>query len=340
MAFGSAELDLVASTTDLWVEANALDLYSTQNVLMAVLRGTSKEINGSLNFRQASVDGGGQWKIPVYGLGNSSVAGVTRANQVNAVGYTVPTNLVTNVLYPWTHYQGVIDYNYEDMVKNSGSSQRIDLARVLVDQITRTFANQLGNDLWANGTAGSITAVQSVIGCLQNTGTVAGIDQTDTVNNSWFRSNTNSDVEVFNTQMFSALRDAATHDTGFSTEGMRGIEPDIAFLSGDLYSKLRMDLQASQRVEVSDTLSGGAKYLMFDGMKIGRETRMPAGTVVLLNSSVCHYRYHTESPEPNAPGWLVVPDRPALKRRGYNWMVGFGIASPKHCAYASNKSAS
>jgi len=340
MAYGSSELDIAASTYDTWINEgnNAVDLMSAHNQLVAVLWERSEETGDSFNFKRSGVAEGGKFKLTHYGNQNTTVDGVTRANQVTAFTPTVPgaggqASILTNAYYEWTHYQGICFFNVEDLKKNQGKAAVIDFASAIKQQMIHSFYVEMGDDLW-DGNVGAIDKLQSVTQCLKNTGTVGGIDQSSSDNLYW-QAQTDSTAEVFNFFTFDTLRDACVHDTGVST-GITG-EPDCSFMPGQLYAKARQDLKVSQRVEVSNTLKGGAKYLEYDGCRLFRETKMTAGECVILNSATWAFRYDTAAPEPTTEGFIQDPLRPSIKIRQANWFVGLGCISPKHNAWMSNK---
>ena len=345
MAYGSSELDVAASTTDLWLNegTNGIDLLSGHNPLVAILFDNSMEPGGEWQFQEREVGEGNQFKYTVYGNTNTTVDGVTRANQVNAISPTVPgaggaASVGTNVFWPWSHYQGIVFDNYEDRAKNSGKSQMIDLGNMYLDQIQASFFQLLGTDLLDNA-AGSISKIQSVNACLANTGTVGGVDQSDTANNSWWNAQQDTTTEIWNTQTFDTVRDACTFDTGRTT-GIRKGDPDIAFLYGGQYSLLRQDLKASQRQAPTDTLRGGAKYLDYDGCRCFRTTQIVSGTSLILNSTTWAFVYKTRMPEPVTPGWVPRSGTPGMWERGFNWFIGFGGKSMKHNGLLTNKTLS
>lgn len=337
MAYGSSELDRAAATIDKWINTgtNAIDLFSTHDPLMAILNENSQEPGGEYQMQQSDVAEGNQFKVPVWGKGDATVAGVTRANQAVAIAPTIGGPL-TNALWAWSHYQGMIFDNYEDRVKNSGSSQMVDLSQVLMAQIRATFFDTVGSHLW-DGTAGAIDHIQSVNACLLNTGTVGGIDQSDSLNAFW-QAQQDTTAEAFNTSTFDQVRDGCTFDTGLPT-GIKQIDPDVAFLYTNLYSSLRQQLKPAQRTEVNATLKGGAKYLMYDGVRCYRNPRQTANTVVILNSRTMTFRFKTKSPDPVSPGFLPKSGYPSMFERGYNWFVGFGFLSIKHNGLLTNKTA-
>jgi hypothetical protein len=168
MAYGSSELDVAASTYDSWINEgnNAVDLMSSHNQFVAVLENRSQQTGDSFNFKIQPVAEGGQFKVTVYGNVNTTVAGVTRANQINAITPTVPgaggaASILTNLLYPWSHYQGICFVNYEDLSKNSGKAAVVDFAGAIKAQMVNSFYKKLGTDLW-DGNVGAIDKIASV----------------------------------------------------------------------------------------------------------------------------------------------------------------------------------
>lgn len=349
MAYGNvtsqsnAYLGVLASTTDEWINAgtNGIDLFSSHSPLIAVLYDKSQEPGGDYQFQKADGAMGDSFRISVYGqpfnysAGSTPARGVTHANQVN--GFSVAVDSPATVArYDWAHYEGMVFFNYEDMAKNSGASQKIDMGQQIIDSLAASFWSEVGIDLEDNA-IGAADKVQSINHCISapTANTVGGIVQND---NTWWQSQTDSTTETMNTTTFDKVRDACTFDTGRRT-GIRRPDPDMALAYGSLYSTIRQELKASQRIEVSDTLSGGGKYLMYDGCRIYRTTKGVSGSVCILNSSTWTWRYKTLMPEPVAPSWVPTSLKPSIMERGYNWLVGLGCYSPKHNGYLSNKSA-
>lgn len=337
MAYGNTSaLDLAASTVDQWMNEgeNALDLMSTNNPLIAILRENSKQPGGNFNFRQEDGASGAQFRIAVNGKSNTTVDGVTAANQINAISTALPSG-VTAAVYNWSHYQGVVFMDYSQATKNSGKSKMVSLAESYVNQTTASFYDVLGTDLF-DAAVDAEDKIGSANFPLANASTYGGIDQTDTTNNSWWRAQSNSTAEIINSQTIDAVYDLCTIDTGVST-GVQKIAPDIAFFYGDLYSKFRQELKQSQRYEVGEAEKGGGQYILYNGMRCYRTTRITSGTVLILNSSSMAFRYHTRSPEWVTPGFVPVDRTPSMMQRGANWFLGFGYRSVKHNGILTNK---
>lgn len=337
MAYGSSELDVAATTVDEWINdgTQGIDLFSSHNPMLAILIDNSKQPGGDYQYKQSAVAEGNQFKVTVFGKGNATVLGVTRANQVNAITPTVTTNLATNAIWPWSHYQGMAFDNYEDRAKNTGKAQMVDLGNMILDQIGATFFDTIGTDLLDNA-VGSIGKIQSFNAPLANSTTVAGIDQSDTTNNSWWRAVQDTTAEIVNTQTLDYVKMLATYDCGKAT-GILRYSPDFVLTTTANAAKLMQELKPAQRTDVQTMIRGGGSYMEYGGMRIFWSDRIVANTVMVLNSTTWTFRYLTKMPEPKTPGWVPTSGKPSMWERGYNWFVGLGTMSVKHNALMTNK---
>jgi hypothetical protein len=344
MAYGNTtagEYDVAAATVDDWMNEgnNALDLFSSHNPVLAILMDQSEQPGGEYQFKQSAGAKGMQFKTTVFAKANTTVDGVTRANQVNAIAASVGgTTALTNPKWNWAHYQGLAQDNYIDRVRNSGDALRVDVGQFLVDQVIASFYDVVGTDL-LDAAADAEDKILSFNSCLLNSGTVGGIDQSDATNNAWWQAIQDTTAEVINTQTIDKLVMDATYDCGKKTGIMR-MDPDIMIMPSDLCSKIQQDLKQSQRVEVSTMIRGGARYVDYNGMRIFWTGRTVTGTVLGLNSTTWTFRYDTKAPDPVTPGWVPMDRTPAMFSRGYNWVIGLGNHSCKHQFYMSNKRAS
>jgi hypothetical protein len=337
MAYGG-EGTIAATTADLWLEDNIIDVYSSNNAFLAQLLETSKEPGMDKLFKIGTPGEGGSFKIPLFGRVSSTAGGVTRANQVNPIAPAINDD-VTSAKYNWAHYQGVCYHNYEDMTKNSGKAGMADLAEAYINGVIAKLNDAVGNDMFA-GTIDSGSKVLSVNYAVDNSGLVGGIDQTDSVNNAFWQGQQDTVSEVFQTFTFDRVRDLCYNDTSVST-GIRRPRPDMAMMYPDLYSALRQELKQSQRTDATKTmLVGGAEYLEYDSCRCFMNSRQVAGTVLLINSSTWYYRYATKAPHPQTPGWFPVSQMPAVFQRGFNWFLGLGCSAPKYNGVLKNKTAS
>lgn len=344
MAYGSAELDVAATTTDDWLNAgnNGLDLFSSHNIFLAILMDNAEQPGGDYQFKEDGVAEGGKFKVTVYGNSNATVAGVTRANQITEETPTVPgaggaPSVATNAFWPWSFYKGIVFDNYQDRIKNRGKARMVDLGNMYLDQLTATFFDVVGTDL-LDGAAGTEDKVQSVNGALLNTGVVAGIDQTDPLN-AWWAAVQDTVAEVIGSRVIDYVSALASHDTGKKT-GIRKFSPDFILVRTDQWAKLMQDMKSAQIASVDKLLRTGAEFLQYGVKRIFFSDRIAANTALILNSTTWTFRYATKMPEPKTPGWVPSSRTPAMWERASNWAIGFGGYSMKHNALLTNKRAS
>lgn len=337
MAYGGSEFGVAATTIDKWLNtgSNGLDLYSSHNVVLAVLLDKSFEPGGGYMFRKGSPGEGMQVVETVYGRVGWTFQGVDRTTQLTGIADAINDD-ATRAKYNWAHYEGKINDNYEDKVKNSGKAQMVNLKDLYLGQIRAKAFNVVGTHMM-NDVIDSITKVGAFNYFVSNTGTVGAIDQTDAVNNGWWQAVVNSDSVSFTSNDLDFYRAEAMHDTGLPT-GVTQNSPDICFLYGSLWAKLLGELKQSQRVKVEKMIRGGAEYIDYAGMRCFRETRGTAGTVVGFNSSTLFYRYNTKMPEPVTPDFVPVSGKPSMWERGFNWVMATGCLSPKHNFRLNNRS--
>lgn len=329
MAYGSADADLAATTTDNWLNegTNAIDLFATHNPILAIMLDQSEQPGGEYQFRQGQGATGGKFRTAAYGKPASTAAGVTKANQINAISAALPVFL-TDAFWNYAHYQAVAFYDYRTQQNNSGPERRIDIGEAIMRSLQSSFYSEVGTDL-TDGVVDSEDKILAFDAALLNTGVVGGIDQSDTANNLWWNAVKDTTAGTVNTQDIDKAILDATLDTGIQTGIMRQ-SPDVILTTNTLSAKLMQDLKQAQRVEVQTMLRGGARYMDYAGCRVFNTTRITAGYVMGINSTVWDFRYNTKAPDPVTPGWVPVDRTPAMMQRSYNWMLGLGCRSPKH----------
>lgn len=337
MAYGPGDATIAASTADNWISTKIFDIFSTSNPFLAVLQDTSQEPGFEESFIKGTPAEGGKFKITLFGKVTYTADGVTRANQANALTPTVNDDVI-GAYYNWAHYQGQASHNYEDMSKNSGKAAMVELGQAYIKQVIHKLNDNVGTDMF-DGVIDSAAKILAVDFALDNSGTVGGIDQTDSANNSWWRAIKDTNAGVLQTFDFDTVRDQCDVNPSVST-GISKAAPDMGLMPAALYSRMRQEMKSAQRLEVGTLLRGGAEYLDYDGCRIFKNGKQTAGTVLILNSSTWTFKYKTKAPEAVTPGWVGDPARPSMYIRNYNWFIGLGCLSPKHNGVLTNRTGS
>lgn len=346
MAYGNtnslsnAYLDLAAGTVDDWLKTDmgVIDLFSSHSPFWAIILDNSLQPGGDFQLRELPLDGGIDWRVPVFGRGlqSNAPAGVTRANLVNALTPAIPSDL-TNPRWLRSTYRGMLTDDYIRRTTNTGKAAMVDIASMMVNQIKADFFDQYETDIWDNA-AGSESKVQSVNAALANTGSVAGIDQTDTANNSWWIAVQDTTSEMTNLATHRRMYDQATIDTSVPTGVGRG-SPDIAFYYGDNFTVIREEIEQAQRLTYGELTKGGFKFFEHNGVRFFRNTRQVADTNIMLNSKTWVIRYVTKTPEAVTETFIPDPNRPGIWTKGYIHTISLGCLSIKHNVLMTNKRA-
>lgn len=347
MAYGntgsitSAYLDLAGATVDEWIGFgnNVIDLFSAHAPELAILMDNSMQPGGDYQFRQLPMDGGIDWRIPVFGRGmqgGGAPAGITRANLVNDITPAIPADL-TNIKWVRSNYRGMLTDDIVRQQSNAGKEQMVDLGDMMLQQIKAQFFDEVSTDLWDNA-AGSESKVQSFNAALANSTTVGGVDQSD-ADNAWWTAQQDTTAEVTNLATHNRMFDKSTIDTAVPT-GVAPGSPDIAFYYGDNYSVIREEIMQMQRLmEYKEVAKGGAKFFEYNGVRFFRNTRQVADTNIMLNSRTWAFRYVTKAPKPITPVFMAHPTRTGIFTKGYFWTISLGTYSPKHNVLCTNKRA-
>lgn len=347
MAYGnagsisSAYLDILATTIDEWVEPNGLILHATHSPLLAILYDNSMQPDGDYMFQQLELGGGVDWRIPLIARviqTSGAPAGVTRANMYNAITPAIQQD-ITNIKWVKSTYQAQITDDYIRQTQNTGKQAMVDHLGLIYRQLKTDFFEAVETDLFDNA-AGAADKVQSVNACLLNTGTVGGIDQSDTANNSWWNANIESTAEVWNLPSWNKHFDQLNIDTPSPTGIGKGM-PDICFMYGDTFSLAReAATQAQRSLEYKELGKTGYKFFEHNGCRFFRTTKIVADTYLLLNSRTWAWRYLEKFPAPVTPGFVPHPDRPGVSIRNYLWTISLGGYSMKHNGAGTSKTAS
>lgn len=346
MAYGnagsvsSAYLDLLASTIDEWVEPNGLVLHATHSPLLALLYDASMQPGGDYMFQQLELGGGNDWRIPVIARAiqtSGAPAGVTRANMYNAITPAIQQDL-TNIKWVKSTYQAQITDDYIRQTQNTGKQAMVDHLQLMYRQLRTDFFEATETDLFDNA-AGASDKVQSVNDCLKNTGSVGGIDQSDTTNNTWWNAINEATAEVWNKPSWSKHVDQLTNDNPSPTGVKKGMS-DVCFVYGDIYSLAREAAEQMQRsLEYKELGKTGYKYFEINGCRFFRTTKITADTYLLLKSWTWAWRYLQKFPEPVTPGFVPHPDRPGVWIRNYLWTISLGCYDVRQNGLGTNKTA-
>lgn len=181
----------------------------------------------------------------------------------------------------------------EDMLKNSGKEQIIDLFEKRVDNACKTIVNQMGKAVYSDGTGSDgkeIGGLRLLVADSPSTGTVGGIDRSLAGNEFWRNKAKTSELTSEN-----ILEEMNKMYLSLSRGSDR---PDLIVADETLYSLYENALQPHQRFTNAKTAEGGFMNLKFKGADVifdgGQGGNCPENHMYFLNTNYIYLRPHKD----------------------------------------------
>jgi hypothetical protein len=213
-------------------------------------------------------------------------------------GYEVldisPSDVFTAAEFPWK--QGSVNVSASGLeveVQNTGPEAVIPLLEKRIENAKRTAANKMSESVYSDGTGTSgkeLTGLQAIVADDPTTGTVGGIDRSDSTNVFW-RNQTSGDVANIDTTA-ATLR---TEMQAMWLETKRGRDVvDLIATDQTLYSVFWDSLTDIQRIASEREATAGfetLKYVTADVIYDG-DSGIAANHMYFLNTDYLYLRPH------------------------------------------------
>lgn len=205
----------------------------------------------------------------------------------------------------------------EDMLKNSGKEQIMDLFEKRVDNACKTIVNQMGRAVYSDGTGSDgkeIGGLRLLVADSPSTGTVGGIDRSVAGNEFWRNKAkttalTGENILSEMNKMYLSLSRGAD-------------KPDLIVADETLYSLYENALQPHQRFTNPKTAEGGFMNLKFKGADVifdgGQGGNCPENHMYFLNTNYIYLRPHKDR---NMT--VVGGERMAVNQDAYYKIIGW-----------------
>ena len=174
--------------------------------------------------------------IPILSKENSTVKSITGYDDADLT----PQDATTNAKYLWGHIAGTQMYNREEMVKNSGKHQLMDLIEIKTEQLKESINNHFADKLIGaqdcNGRdilgLGRIMTPGAVVG---------GIDPSASGFAFWDINQSFKDGTAEKWSLATDLRAGLRHLRRQCTKN--GMAPDVYFCGEDVYDAILADME-------------------------------------------------------------------------------------------------
>ena len=183
----------------------------------------------------------------------------------------------------------IVASGLEIEVQNVGKEQVIPLLKKRISNGMKTMRNNLATGAYSDGTGSSgkqIGGLQHIIADDPTTGTVGGIDRSDSLNAFW-RNQTSTDVTI---TTYAHIRDEM-HDMYLETK--RGTDTvDLIVTDQIFYTLWWGGLSELQRISSAETAKGGFKSLQFVDADVvyDGDSGIPSSHMYFLNSDYIYLK--------------------------------------------------
>ncbi len=257
------------------------DVVSNNNALLKRLqeKGHSRNISGGSKIVEELE----------YGQGD-----MTWYSGYDTIEYT-PKQLFTAAEYSLKLCAVPVAISGEDMLKNSGHFQMMDLFEKRIENAVKTMSNKMAEAVYGDGTSAggkAIGGLKLLIADAPETGVVGGIDRSTTGNEFW----RNKSTTVATPLTTDSIRPAM--DKMYMSLNRGTDKPDLIVTGNDLYSLFEQSLTAQQRFTDSKLAEAGFETLRFKGADVvcdaGQGGCCPEDRMYFLNTNYLYLRSHQD----------------------------------------------
>lgn len=209
----------------------------------------------------------------------------------DSITYT-PKQLFTAAEYALKLCAVPVAISGEDLLKNSGKEQMINLFEKRIENAEKTMKNKLSAALYGDGTGSSgkeIGGLRLLVADAPETGVVGGIDR---ASNEFWRNQSVSGEAVTSANILAKMDD-------IYLKCCRGTDkPDLIVADNVLYSAYEQALQPNQRFTDPKMAEAGFTTLKFKGADVvfdgGQGGACPAKHMYFLNTDYLYLRPHKD----------------------------------------------
>jgi len=212
----------------------------------------------------------------------------------DAINYS-PKQLFTAAEYGMKLCAVPVAISGEDMLKNSGKEQMIDLFEKRVENARKTMLNKMSAAIYGDGTGSSgkeIGGLKLLVADDPTSGTVGAINRA-TQGNEFWRNKSRTAKEALTPSTIREEMDALYLDLTRGSE-----RPDLIVADNSMYSLFESGLTPLQRFSDAKLADAGFQTVKYRGIDViydgGKGGRCPEGHMYFLNTDYIYLRPHKD----------------------------------------------
>ena len=268
-------LNEIESTTQEFWEKGAADVYYKGNVLIYTMLKDAKPWDGGTYIRQ----------VLDYGQPLGSDFNASSTFNTNKV------ETMTAARWTPAYYYEPITYDIDDVVKNAGVAQEVDIVNQKLTKAAKHIRSKLADALYAYDTVGtgygaSGKKLVGLLGMISASVTYGGIAVADLA--EWTAGAVTATAEPITFSTIDALL------TSCLVGDDMGDEPNLLITTRTLFSAIRNLTLPHLRLEHGDLADVGVKNIDYLGNPIVRDYKCPSGYFFALNKNYMGFRVHKD----------------------------------------------
>lgn len=256
MAYGNTSFDEILTTTlKNYVPRLTDNIFSARPLFYALTNGQT--------IRR--IGGGAKIVVPVLGKTNATAASYAGTGTIT----TDASDGMTAAEYDWKQYAVTVTISGIEEAKNNGEEQIIDLLEGKIFQAQESVIQNMNTMFWGTATGNDWLGIQDIVA---DDNTLGGIDATDAVNNSWWRSTVTDHTANSGNLSLAAM------GTLYNTISEGNDQPTIIMTTQDGYEAYEALLTSNVRYTDTDMANSGFQNLMFKGAPVVFDDDCPLGS--------------------------------------------------------------
>lgn len=270
MSIYADQFDVLVTTTLDKARPKLADQITTDNALTAWLDMKSR----------VTLDGGTVVRRPLVFAFNDTVSTYSGFDVID----TTPQEGLGWAEYEWKQHAGSVVISGEEVRKNSGAAQLINLLEAKIEQLRFSVVDDLNAMLWATSVGNGGKDFNSIPTLVKSSGTIAGINPSTY---TWWASPVSTTIDLTTFEGIDGMNNL------FNTVRVNKSKVDVEFCSQAVFEAY--ESLAVPNIRFNDLKSAdlGFQALAHKTAELVFEPDVPSGTIYMLNSDRLEFVQHS-----------------------------------------------
>jgi hypothetical protein len=270
MSIYADQFDVLVATTLDKARPKLADQITTDNALTAWLNMKSR----------VTLDGGTVVRRPLVFAFNDTVSTYSGYDVID----TTPQEGLGWAEYEWKQHAGSVVISGEEVRKNAGAAQLINLLQAKIEQLRFSVVDDMNAMLWASSVGNGGKDFNSIPTLVKSTGTIAGINPSTY---TWWASTLNTTVDLTTFEGIDQMNNL------YNTVRVQKSKVDVEFCSQAVYEAYEALALPNVRFNDLKMADLGFQAVAHKTAELVFEPDVPSATIYMLNSERLEFVQHS-----------------------------------------------